>query len=69
MGFWFWNKGSEQVKYSTLAVMNNLKIPLGVLFAIFIFHEKIDLMNFIIGSSIILFAIFVLHYVLKHENN
>ncbi|MBR1942479.1 EamA family transporter [bacterium] len=69
VGFWLWNKGAEQVKYSTLAVMNNLKIPLGVLFAIFIFHEKIDLMNFIIGSSIILFAIFVLHYVLKHENN
>lgn len=68
IGFWLWNKGAEQVKYSTLAIMNNLKIPLGVIFAIFIFHEKIDILNFIIGSTIILSAIFILQLVLKREN-
>lgn len=67
IGFWLWNKGAEKVKYSTLAIMNNLKIPLGVIFAIIIFHEKIDIVNFIIGSVIILFAIAVLQTVLKHE--
>ena len=68
IGFWLWNKGAEKVKYSTLAIMNNLKIPLGVIFAIIIFHEKIDIVNFIIGSVIILFAILVLQIVLKREN-
>jgi len=61
VGFWMWNRGSVLVKYSTLAVMNNLKIPLGVLFSIFIFHEQIYLPNFIAGSLIILFAIIFLH--------
>ena len=60
VGFWLWNKGAKLVRYSTLAVMNNLKIPLGVLFSIFIFHEKIDLINFIIGSLVIIFAILIL---------
>lgn len=68
IGFWLWNKGAEKVKYSTLAIMNNLKIPLGVIFAIIIFHEKIDIVNFIIGSVIILLAILVLQFVLKREN-
>lgn len=68
IGFWLWNKGAEKVKYSTLAIMNNLKIPLGVIFAIFIFHEKIDILNFIIGSTIILSAIFILQIILKREN-
>lgn len=61
IGFWLWNKGAKIVKYSTLAVMNNLKIPFGVLFSILIFHEKIDIINFIIGSTIIIFAIYILN--------
>lgn len=62
IGFWLWNKGAKIIKYSTLAVMNNLKIPFGVLFSILIFHEKIDIVNFIIGSTIIIFAIYILNY-------
>lgn len=62
IGFWLWNRGSILVKYSTLAVMNNLKIPLGVLFSIFIFHEQINIINFSIGAGIILFAILILHF-------
>ena len=68
IGFWLWNKGAEKVKYSTLAVMNNLKIPLGVIFAIFIFHENIDMINFVAGTLIILTSILLLQYILKHEN-
>lgn len=65
IGFWLWNKGAERVKYSTLAVMNNLKIPLGVLFSILFFGEKINLLNFTIGITVILSAIILLQYVLK----
>ena len=65
LGFWMWNRGSINVKYSTLAVMNNLKIPLGVLFSIFIFNEKIVTTNFLIGGSIIVLSIIILHYFLK----
>ncbi len=62
IGFWLWNKGAKMVKYSTLSVMNNLKIPFGVIFSILIFHEKIDIVNLIIGSTIIIFAIYILNY-------
>lgn len=62
IGFFLWNKGSVKVKYSTLAIMNNLKIPFAVFFSIIIFQEKINLLNFIIGSAIILFAAIILHF-------
>lgn len=57
IGFWLWNKGSKQVSSTTLAIMNNLKIPLGVLFALVVFGETITLPSFIIGSALILIAI------------
>lgn len=62
VGFFLWNKGASLVKYSTLAVMNNLKIPLGVLFSILIFGEKISVVNFLIGSFVILAAILILYF-------
>ena len=67
IGFYLWNKGSKYVKSSTLAIMNNLRIPFGVLFSILIFHEKIDVLNFILGSSVIILAILILHLCLKQD--
>lgn len=68
IGFYLWNKGAKYVKSSTLAIMNNLKIPFGVLFSILIFHEKINVLNFVLGSSIIMLAILILHLRLKYED-
>lgn len=65
VGFLTWNKGAKKVSATTLAVMNNLKIPMGVLFAIIIFHEKINLLNFIIGSFFILISIILSHRIVK----
>ena len=57
IGFWLWNKGSTLVSSTTLAIMNNLKIPMGILFALVIFHERINLANFALGSIFILAGI------------
>lgn len=65
IGFWLWNKGTKLVKASMLAIMNNLKIPFGVLFSIFIFSEKIDITNFLIGLMIIVCSIILLNYYTK----
>lgn len=65
IGFWLWNKGTKLVKASMLAIMNNLKIPFGVLFSIFIFGEKIDITNFLIGLMIIVCSIILLNYYTK----
>lgn len=67
IGFYLWNKGSKLVTSSTLAIMNNLKIPFGVLFSILLFNEKINLLNFAIGSSIILIAILIMHLSTKSQ--
>lgn len=67
IGFFLWNKGAKLVKSSTLAIMNNLKIPFGVLFSVIIFHEKINFINFLIGSSIILLSILIMNRIIKKE--
>jgi len=61
IGFWLWNKGAKLVNSTTLAIMNNLKIPMGILFALGIFHERINLANFVIGSIFILTGITLSH--------
>lgn len=67
IGFWLWNKGAKMVSPIALAVMNNLKIPLAVFFAISIFHEKINTTNFIIGSSFVLISIILSHILVKSK--
>jgi len=57
--FFLWNKGATLVKASTLAVMNNAKIPLAVLCSIFIFGEHLEWTRVIIGGGIMLFSVFV----------
>lgn len=43
VGFFLWNKGAVQVKGGTLAVMNNLKVPLAVACALLFFGESANL--------------------------
>jgi drug/metabolite transporter (DMT)-like permease len=69
VGFWLWNKGAVLVESSTLAIMNNLKIPLGVLFSIFLFQEKINVMNFSIGTVIIVLSIIILDFYMKAKES
>ena len=58
IGFWLWSKGCKKVSEITLSAMNNLKIPIGALFAIIFFKESIGLANFSIGLTLVLIAIF-----------
>lgn len=69
VGFWLWNKGAVLVESSTLAIMNNLKIPLGVLFSIFLFQEKINVLNFSIGTVIIVLSIIILDFYMKDKES
>ncbi len=62
IGFYLWNRGARRVSSWTLAIMNNLKIPFGVLCSILVFHEHINPVNFIIGTSVIMMAILILQF-------
>ena len=52
--FFLWNKASTSVNAGTLAVFNNLKIPLGILVSLLIFQEKANIPNLLLSSSLIL---------------
>jgi carboxylate/amino acid/amine transporter len=55
IGFFLWNKGAVQVKGGTLAVMNNLKVPLAVACALLFFGESANLPR-LVASLLVLGA-------------
>jgi len=57
LGFFLWNTGAKSVNAGTLAVMNNLKVPLGVLVSVLVFREAADLMRLSIGLAIVVGAL------------
>jgi drug/metabolite transporter (DMT)-like permease len=60
--FYLFNSGAKQVSVSTLAVMNNLKIPIGLLVVLFLFQqaESIDSWpGFLLGTALMLGALWV----------
>ncbi len=63
LGFFLWNVGVTKVHAGSLAVLNNLKIPLGVIFAVLFLNEYVNLIQLTLGSIIILIAFFI-----KFEN-
>ena len=58
LGYYFWNRGSVLVNNGTLAVMNNLVIPLGLFIEIIFFSKLINVTNYIIGALIIFSSIY-----------
>lgn len=58
LGFFLWNKGAAKISsQGTLAIMNNMKIPVGMLLAFVVFQESIDFFRLIIGGALIVLAL------------
>ncbi len=57
IGFFLWNKGAVQSNPGTLAVFNNLKIPLAVLCSLLFFGEITDIPRLILGGGIMVIAV------------
>jgi drug/metabolite transporter (DMT)-like permease len=55
--FFLWNRGARFVSAGQLAVMNNLKIPLGVAVSLLIFKETSGLYTLLAGSLLIAAAL------------
>ena len=55
--FFLWNYGVVKVEVGKVAVLNNLKIPLGVIFAVWLLNESVNYSQLVIGSFIILLAL------------
>jgi len=48
--FFWWNYGARQVQVSQLAVMNNMKVPLAVLFSLLLFGESVSPVSLVWGG-------------------
>jgi drug/metabolite transporter (DMT)-like permease len=59
IGFFLWNIGSSRVSAGTLAVMNNLKVPLAVAVSLLFFGERADLLRLIVGGGAIVLALYL----------
>jgi carboxylate/amino acid/amine transporter len=62
LGFFAWNKGATLVDVGTLAVMNNVLIPAGILVNLLIWNRDADLVRLAAGGAIILFSLWINHY-------
>lgn len=65
LGFFWWNKGAVLAKPGTLAIFNDVKIPLAVLVSLTIFQESADTTRLILGGGIMLCALVAAEYVAK----
>ncbi len=54
--FFAWNKGAVLVSAATLAVFNNLKVPLAVIVALAVFGERASLVRLAVGGGLMLVA-------------
>jgi len=59
LGLFLWNRGACLVDGGTLAVMNNLLIPAGLVVNILIWNRDADLMRLALGSLVIVAAIWI----------
>ena len=56
--FW-WNKGATEVDAGTLAVMNNLHVPVGLLLNLLIWNQHADLPRLALGGAVIVASLWV----------
>jgi drug/metabolite transporter (DMT)-like permease len=59
LSFLLWNIGARQVGTGTLAIFNNLKIPLGILVSVLLFGEKTSWLHLLIGGALMAMALTV----------
>ncbi len=60
-GFFLWNYGAVLTKIGTLAVFNNIKIPLAILVSILVFGERANTVNLVAGGLVLLFALYYIN--------
>jgi drug/metabolite transporter (DMT)-like permease len=58
--FFLWNLGARKVNEGTLAVMNNLKIPVGVIASLTLLRESTDFLRLLIGCGLFVAALWVI---------
>lgn len=58
-GMYAWNKGASLVNGATLAVMNNLHVPVGLLLNLLLWNQQEPLGRLAVGAAIILLSVWI----------
>lgn len=61
LGYFAWNKGATLVDVGTLAIMNNVLIPTGIIVNLLIWNRDADMVRLAVGGVIMLFALWLNH--------
>ncbi|MBP9040452.1 MAG: EamA family transporter [Anaerolineaceae bacterium] len=69
ISFFLWNIGARKVNAGTLAIFNDLKIPLAVTVSLLVFGEKTNIPSLLIGGTIILIALALNEYFSRKQRN
>jgi drug/metabolite transporter (DMT)-like permease len=67
VGFFLWNAGARKVNAGTLAVLNNLKIPLGVAVSLVVFGEHANLPRLLLGGAVMALALALNEWALRRS--
>lgn len=67
--FFLWNKGATMVSIGTLAVFNNLKIPIAMLISLTVFGESTNYYRLFCGSIILSVAMFLSELNERYQTN
>ncbi|EKT52923.1 carboxylate/amino acid/amine transporter [Providencia burhodogranariea] len=62
IGYFMWNYGATKVDAGTLAIMNNMMVPAGLLVNFAIWQQHPDWVSFTIGASLIVASLWVHKY-------
>ncbi len=67
LGMFWWVKGSTRVDSGTLAVMNELHVPLGLLVNLLIWNRDADLPRIALGGSVIMLSLWINRFARKQQ--
>ena len=67
LGYFLWNKGATLVSSGTLAVMNNVLIPAGILVNVLFWNKDADLVTLCIGAIVIITSVGLTEKVAKSQ--
>ncbi len=67
LAFFLWNVGARKVNAGTLAIFNDLKIPLAVAVSLLVFGEQASLLNLLLGGGLVLAALLLNEWGIKRR--